>query len=286
MKFFNYKSGIFQGIGIKSQDGLLRGLNEKDANFPGTLESLIVKGKDLNSIYALLEKAPQLREDKIQFLPLVEKPSKIVCIGLNYADHAKEAGQPIPDYPSIFLRNANSLLGHKQDIIHPTDTNSLDYEAELAFIIGKQGRHIKTTNALEYVTGYSIFNDVSVREFQFKSTQWTMGKNFDATGPLGPFLVTPEELPKGASGLNIMTRLNGTVLQKSNTDQLIFSVAKIIEILSRVMTLEPGDIIITGTPAGVGAAREPKLYMHDGDVCEVEIEGIGVLRNTIKDEAG
>lgn len=215
----------------------------------------------------------------------IARPPKMVCIGLNYALHAKEGGHDIPTYPSVFLRMTSSLIAAEADVIRPKISEQLDYECELAIVIGKGGRHISEADALDHVFGYTLFNDVSVRDFQRKTAQWTPGKNFDGTGPLGPAIVTADELPPGASGLQITTRVNGKTMQDSNTSDMIFSTKRIIAVLSEFMTLEPGDVIATGTPSGVAHARKPPAWMKSGDVVEVEVEGIGVLRNPVVDEA-
>ncbi len=211
----------------------------------------------------------------------VPEPGKIVCIGLNYVDHAKEGGNPIPDYPAVFLRTRSSLVAHGQPLVRPLCSDKFDYEAELAIVIGKPARNVGEAEALSHVFGYACFNDGSVRDYQRKSTQWTMGKNFDGTGPFGPDIVTADELPAGAAGLRIASRLNGQTMQDGNTRDMIFPVARTIALISEVMTLEPGDLIITGTPAGVGYARKPPVFLRPGDICEVEIEGIGILRNPV-----
>lgn len=223
--------------------------------------------------------------EELDLLPPVPRPGKILCIGLNYVDHAKESGHAVPDYPAVFMRGPSSLTGHNHPLLRPVCSDRFDYEAELAIVIGRSVHAISERDALNFVAGYACFNDGSLRDYQMKSGQWTMGKNFDQTGGFGPDLVTPDELPEGAAGLRVVTRLNGQVLQDGNTSNMIFSVAKIIEILSEVMTLEPGDVIITGTPAGVGFARTPPIFMQAGDVCEIEIEQIGTLRNAIVDAA-
>jgi 2-keto-4-pentenoate hydratase/2-oxohepta-3-ene-1,7-dioic acid hydratase in catechol pathway len=217
-------------------------------------------------------------------LPLAH-PGKFICVGLNYALHAKEGGHDIPTYPSFFPRYATSLVPAGGNVIRPKSSITLDYECELAFIIGKGGRHISEADALGHVFGYTLFNDVSVREYQRKTSQWTPGKNFDGTGPFGPCVVTPDELPPGASGLRITTRVNGETMQDSNTEDMIFTVANIIATLSEFMTLEPGDVVATGTPSGVAHARKPPAWMKAGDVVEVEVEKIGVLHNRVVDEA-
>ena len=216
-----------------------------------------------------------------KYLPVVENPSKIICCGLNYRDHAIETNNPIPEYPIIFFRMITSMAAHNAPMILPKAASDYDYEAELAVIIGKGGKHISKANALDCVAGYSCFNDGSIRSYQFKAPQWTMGKNFDASGGFGPDMVTPDELPKSVDNLRIQCRLNGETMQDSNTGQHIFDVETVIETLTEAMTLCPGDVIIMGTPPGVGAARTPNVWMKDGDVCEIEIEGIGILSNPI-----
>jgi 2-keto-4-pentenoate hydratase/2-oxohepta-3-ene-1,7-dioic acid hydratase in catechol pathway len=216
------------------------------------------------------------------FAPLVPEPGKIICLGLNYFDHAKEGGRDKPDYPWFFYRGKSSLMGHGQPGVVPKVSFQLDYEAEMAVVIAKPvPRHTPKEQALPYVLGYSCFNDMSVRDYQKRTGQWTIGKNFDATGGFGPLLVTADELPPGASGLRIQSRLNGQVMQDANTRDMIFPVDETIAILAQCMTLEAGDVIVMGTPAGVGYARTPPVWMKPGDTCEIEIEGLGVLRNPI-----
>lgn len=215
----------------------------------------------------------------------VARPGKIVCLGLNFAEHAKEGGYDVPDYPAMFMRASTSMIAAGAPMVLPTASHTFDYETELMVIIGKGGRHIAEADALGHVFGYSTFNDGSIREYQRKTHQWTAGKNFDGTGAVGPIVVTPDEVPEGASGLTIATRLNGRILQNSNTSDMIFTVAKTIAIVSEIMTLEPGDMIAFGTPPGVGHARKPQVWMKAGDVVEVEIEGIGICRNEIVAEA-
>jgi 2-keto-4-pentenoate hydratase/2-oxohepta-3-ene-1,7-dioic acid hydratase in catechol pathway len=222
--------------------------------------------------------------DAIHLLPPVPVPPKILCVGLNYDDHLEESGLEKPLYPEIFGRFATSLIAHREPIRRPHESTALDYEAELAVVIGKPGRRIAQDRALDHVAGYSLFNDATVRDFQLRTPQWTIGKNFDGTGSFGPWLVTPDAVPPGASGLRIQGRLNGRVMQDARTDRLIFSVSALIALISVAMTLERGDVIITGTPGGVGAARKPPIYMRPGDVFEVEIEGFGVLTNTVQQD--
>lgn len=215
----------------------------------------------------------------------VARPGKVVCLGLNFAEHAREGGYDVPEYPAMFMRAATSLVPAEAPMVLPTASHTFDYETELMVVIGKGGRHIPEESALSHVFGYTTFNDGSVREYQRKTHQWTAGKNFDATGALGPIVATPDELPEGASGLRIQTRLNGETLQDSDTSDMIFPVARTIAIVSEIMTLEPGDLIAFGTPPGVGHARTPQRWMKAGDTVEVEIEGIGICRNPIVAEA-
>lgn len=276
MYAFEGKNGI-----AASQNDTFHGLLEGQNGYPGDLDSLLAAGSDLVAVGKQLLAAPQIDMQAIRFLPPVQKPGKILCVGLNYADHSAETGFTQPDYPTVFCRFATSLTAHKAPIIKPSVSDHLDFEGEMVAVIGKGGRNISKEQALEHVAAYSIFNDASIRDYQFRTPQWTVGKNFDHTGAFGPWLVTPDALPQGAKGLAIETRLNGKVVQQSNTKYMMFDVATQISLLSEVMTLCPGDIFITGTPAGVGVSRTPQLFMKVGDVCEVSIEGIGVLHNVV-----
>jgi 2-keto-4-pentenoate hydratase/2-oxohepta-3-ene-1,7-dioic acid hydratase in catechol pathway len=236
---------------------------------------------DLAERATSLSVTDEVAVSSVELLPPVPNPGKTICIGLNYRAHAIEGGNPIPDYPAVFMRCTTSLAAPDAALIYPECSDKLDYEAELAVIIGKTATNVIAADALDYVAGYSCFNDGSVRDYQRKSTQWTMGKNFDGTGGFGPELVTPDELPLGASGLRLVARLNGEIMQDSDTGDMIFDVATLIATLSEGMTLEPGDVIATGTPSGVGYARTPPVFMKPGDTINIEIEKIGVLTNTI-----
>lgn len=217
-----------------------------------------------------------------EFLPVIPNPGKIFCIGVNYADHQKEMGRGGGGvHPTVFLRFTDTLIGHGQAAWVPKVSTHVDYECELAVIIGKGGRHIDAAHALDHVAGYTCFNDISIRDFQRHTTQFTAGKNFPRTGALGPWMVTKDEIPD-PHVLGIRTRLNGVTMQDAKTDQLIYGVPELIAYLSSFTPLSPGDIIATGTPAGVGAARTPPVFMKAGDVVEVEIGGIGVLRNALE----
>lgn len=234
---------------------------------------------------ALSQSGTSLDEAGLTYLPVLTAPPKIVCVGMNYWDHAKENKLEAPQFPTFFARFASSLIAHEQPIIRPHVSEQLDFEGELAAIIGKPGRYIAKEHALEHVAGYAVFNDASIRDYQMRGQQWTLGKNFDGTGAFGPDFVTSDELPPGAKGLRLTTRLNGDTMQSANTDELIFDVATLVSTLSEAMMLETGDVIVTGTPGGIGFFRTPKLFMKAGDICEIEIERIGTLRNRIQDEA-
>jgi 2-keto-4-pentenoate hydratase/2-oxohepta-3-ene-1,7-dioic acid hydratase in catechol pathway len=216
----------------------------------------------------------------------VSAPPTIICLGLNYTDHIKEGGYEIPDYPALFMRGQQSIMAAGQPMVRPGCSDHLDYEAELMVIIGKGGRHISEAQALEHVFGYTVFNDGSVRDYQRKTHQWTPGKNFDATGAIGPFVVTPEDLPEGASGLKIESRVGAEILQSSNTGNMIWSVAQTIATISEYTTLQPGDHIAMGTPPGVGHAKKPApRWLKPGETVEIEIEGIGICASPVVDEA-
>jgi 2-keto-4-pentenoate hydratase/2-oxohepta-3-ene-1,7-dioic acid hydratase in catechol pathway len=217
-----------------------------------------------------------------KLLPPLPDPPKIVCLGLNYADHAREGGAPVPKEPVLFSKYATALIGHGEPIVLPPVSTEVDYEAELVIVVGKSGRHLTADQAMGYVAGYTIGHDVSARDWQLKKDgkQWMVGKTFDTFAPTGPVLVTADEVPN-PHNLGIRLRLNGETMQNSNTNQMIFSVGAILAYLSQVFTLQPGDLIFTGTPAGVGFARKPPVYLHAGDVVEVEIDGLGVLRNPV-----
>lgn len=222
--------------------------------------------------------------DAISFLPPIPRPPKILAIGLNYHDHAHEVGLPIPDELIVFPRTPLSFVGHKEPMIRPKASSQFDYEGELVAVIGKAGRHIAEENALSHVVGYAVGNDGSLRDYQFKTSQWMLGKTFDASGSWGPYIVTQDEVAPGAAALALETRLNGDVVQSGNTKDMIFSLAQQIALLSEVMTLEPGDVILTGTPAGVGVSRKPQLWMQPGDRIDVTIDGVGHLENPIEAE--
>ena len=284
MRFVRFQQHQMDGLAVE-EGGVAHGLLSTAPNFPGTLDALIHKGRAaLEAAAAVLSAAPAVDLAKAAYLPPFSTPEKIICVGLNYRDHSAESGFKQPDYPTLFNRFNSSLIGHGAPVIRPRVSTSLDYEGELVAVIGKGGRHIGKAKALEHVAGYSIFNDASIRDYQFKAPQWTVGKNFDGTGAFGPVFVTADELPAGGKGLTLTTRLNGAVMQQANTNDMVFDLETLIVTISEAMTLRAGDVIVTGTPSGVGQSRKPPVWMKAGDVVEVEIEKIGKLSNPVADE--
>ena len=285
MKFTTFHQAGLDRLGLIDGDHVID-LHQAQPQVNADLRLALKSGVDLAAAAqnALASNAPRLPLASLQLSPIIPEPGKIICLGLNYFDHAKEGGRDKPDYPWFFLRSASSLLAPNADAVLPTVSERFDYEAELAVVIGKTVKHATMENALDCVFGYSCFNDISVRDYQKKTPQWTIGKNFDKTGGFGPVLVTADELPPGATDLKIQSRLNGQVMQDANTRDMIWGVAETIQLLTECMTLEPGDLIIMGTPAGVGQARTPPVWMKHGDVIDIEIEHIGLLRNKIQRE--
>jgi acylpyruvate hydrolase len=282
MRFISFQDSHGAGLATGNAANGYRGLSNTDASFPGELSEIIGKGAPaIHEAGEILKSGRLIDLSTIEFLPPLASPAKIICIGLNYVDHSVESGFKPPEYPAVFVRFASSLIGHGAPIIRPRLSEQLDYEGELVAVVGKAGRHIPKQSALEHIAGYSLFNDASIRDFQFKSTQWTIGKNFDATGAFGPEFITADELPAGCKGLHFETRLNDAVVQKAAIDDLIFDVASLVSILSDALTLAPGDIIVTGTPGGVGLARKPPLWMKPGDECVITSAQLGTLRNPI-----
>lgn len=283
MKLARFESDKAQGWAVYDREGKVwRGASEEARSFPGKLDDLVKQGREaLDAAAAVMLDQPVVDLDKVRFLTPLASPPKIICVGLNYRDHSQESGFEQPEYPTLFARFNTSIIAHDAPMLHSSLSDTLDFEGELVAVIGKGGSRITREHALSHVLGYSIFNDGSVREYQFKSPQWMVGKNFDGTGAFGPWLVTADELPPGARGLKLETRLNGQTVQSANTNDMVFDIESLIVTLSAAITLEAGDLIVAGTPSGIGHAREPRLYMKPGDVCEVEIERIGLLRNRI-----
>lgn len=257
------------------------GLVDGGAAYP-SVRAWLASG-DRAAVEALASRAPDLRDGTFTFRPVVPDAPKILCIGVNYAAHREEMGRAAMPYPTVFTRFSNVQVGHGEPLVRGRDTKEFDFEGELAVVIGKRCRHVPAASALEVVAGYTVFQDATARDWQRHTTQFTPGKNFMGTGGCGPWLVTPDALPD-PSKLTLVTRVNGREMQRSTTDLLIFDVPKLIEYLSTFVELEPGDVIATGTPAGVGAKRTPPVFLQAGDVVEVEIDAIGTLRNPVVDE--
>jgi 2-keto-4-pentenoate hydratase/2-oxohepta-3-ene-1,7-dioic acid hydratase in catechol pathway len=233
---------------------------------------------------ACVGKTPDHAFEALSLLPVIPNPGKIWCCGLNYGEHVRETNREVTEQPAFFLRFADSQVGHNQPILRPAESTQLDYEAEIAVVIGKPGRRISEADAAQHIAGYTCYNDGTVRDWQRHTTQWCPGKNFYRTGGFGPWLVTADEIPFGTV-MTLMTRLNGVELQRATTEMMIHSIAKQIAYASTVAPLQTGDVIVTGTPGGVGARRTPPVWMKPGDVCEIEVDRLGILRNTIADEA-
>jgi 2-keto-4-pentenoate hydratase/2-oxohepta-3-ene-1,7-dioic acid hydratase in catechol pathway len=286
MRLITFKRGKEAHIGV-ARDGEVVDLSIAAPKLPRDMVGLLASGKAGLAAAAKAVKAAKAKavvKGKISYLPPIPNPPKIICVGLNYRDHAAEATMKVPDHPVFFLRVPTTLVGHGQPLVCPKVSNNFDYEAELVAVIGRKGRNIPKERALGYVAGYSVFNEGSIRDFQMRTSQWTLGKNFDGSGGFGPAVVTSDELPAGAKGLKIQCRLNGQTLQSASTSDMIFDVATLVSASSEAMTLEPGDIIVTGTPSGVGFVRKPPIFMKPGDTCEIEVENVGLLVNPIKAE--
>ena len=285
MYFLAFRDAGQIGLAASPDGKTYRGRKKGDRQYPGSLDDLLRQtAAERQASVSLLLGGEGVDPAKVDVLQPLRSPGKIICVGLNYRDHAAESGFQPPEHPTLFARFPSSLIDPCDAIVRPRESEQLDYEGELVAVVGKGGRRIAKAQALEHIAGYSIFNDGSIRDFQRRGAQWTLGKNFDRTGPFGPVFVSADALPPGAKGLKIETRLNGAVVQSASTDDLIFDVATLVADISTGMTLEAGDLIVTGTPSGVGAARKPPLFMKAGDVCEVEIERIGVLRSRVVDE--
>jgi len=284
MRLITFSHNGQEQIGVRNNDRVIPVASLSPA-FGDSIESLL-RHEQLDELANRVQESDDsgIPLDEICYLPLLPRPGKIICIGRNYAAHAAEGGADTPSYPEIFFRGATSLVAHNAPIIRPHCSDKLDFEGEFAFVVGKACRHATLDNALEHIAGYTLFNDATLRDYQRFSTQWTIGKNFDGTGAFGPELVTCDELPDGLQGLTLLSRLNGQEMQNGKIDDLVFPVRQLVVMLSECLTLEPGDVVVTGTPAGVGYARKPPVWMKHGDSIEVEVEGLGVLRNSVQDE--
>jgi 2-keto-4-pentenoate hydratase/2-oxohepta-3-ene-1,7-dioic acid hydratase in catechol pathway len=274
MKLISFSRGTGSGWGVLRDDGVVDMTDKfpslRAALAAGALEDIAVAAKDRTADFAV---------DDVRLLPPLPDPDKIICIGLNYGKHLAESGAPTPEYPTVFVRVTDTLVAHGAPMIVPTVSSELDYECELALVIGKGGRHIARKDAMGHVAGYTCFNDGSIRDYQIKHSL-DAGKNFHATGGFGPWLVTADDVPEPGK-LQLRTLLNGKELQNGNTSDLIFDIPAIISYVSDFTTLSPGDVISTGTPEGVGFVRKPPIFLKPGDIVEIEIEGIGTLRNPV-----
>lgn len=289
MKIVNFQSSNGVRMGVVDGDTVVD-VNAADSTLPTEYGAFLRAGGDTRALADVVKKAPASARVPLAGIKLalpVTNPGKIICLGLNYLDHVKEGPQKdnIPKFQSIFFRMMSSFTSPGAPLIRPKKSIQFDYEGELVVIIGKRAKHLTLENAADCVAGYTCGMEGSIREYQRHTTQWGMGKNFDETGSYGPWVVTADELPRGGKGLKIETRLNGTTMQSSNTDHFMFPVAESLVYLTEGMTLEPGDVLFTGTPSGVGHARKPEpVWMKAGDTIECELGGIGTLKNTIADE--
>lgn len=281
LKLINFVHNGYESYGIYSNEGIVDLKKRFDNEYP-TLKDLIAANQIENS-KQYEDESVDYKHEEIEFRPVIENPAKIFCIGINYDTHRIETNREKPEYPVVFHRFAKSQLGHNEPMLLPPESDRLDFEGELAIVIGKEGRRISKENAYDHIAGYSCYNDGTIRDWQLHTQQWGPGKNFEGTGAFGPYLVTRGEI-KDDDILTLRTLLNGEVMQETTTDLLIFTIPEIINYLSSYITLEVGDVIVTGTPGGVGAKRTPPVFMKAGDTIEIEISQVGTLKNTIKKE--
>ena len=280
MKLSSYKTAQGESYGIVTAKGIVDLKRYLGNQYPD-LKSLVAGNAFSQAVQYAGAQADYQASD-VTWLPVIPNPDKIVCVGLNYQEHVVETGRDNTEQPAIFLRLPESQVGHRQPIVRPRESKNLDFEAEIAVIIGTPGRRISQQNAYKHVAGYSCYNDGSVRDWQRHTIQWTAGKNFAQTGGFGPWMVTADEIPPGTT-MTLSCRLNGERMQHASTEQMIFKIPKIIEYVSTWTTLLPGDVLVTGTPGGVGARRNPPVWMKPGDKVEIEIDKVGVLENSIAD---
>lgn len=283
MKLISFLNQGVHSYGIVNGDDVLDLTPLLGSQAPD-LKSLIAQNLLNAAAEAAKTRTPTLKFSQLTLLPVIPNPGQIFCIGLNYGEHVRESGREVPETPPIFIRLADSQVAHGQDIVRPPESHRLDYEGEVAVIIGRGGRRIKQDDAWNHIAGYSCYNDGSVRDWQMASSQWTPGKNFFKTGGFGPWMVTSDEIAPGQV-MRLQTVLNGQVLQDTTTDKMIHSIPRQIAYISTFIPLSPGDVIVTGTPGGVGNKREPQIFMKPGDVCEIVVDAIGTLRNSIRDDA-
>lgn len=281
MKLISFKHNNEESFGVVTDQGVVdlkKQFNDKYNNLKSFLQDN--GAEKLHSVN--LDQVDYQLED-VKLLPVITNPEKIICAGVNYDEHRIEANREKTEYPTIFFRVAESQIAHEDPIILPIESDKLDYEGEIAVVIGKEARRVSEEEALDYIVGYSNYNDATIRDWQRHAHQWGPGKNFNGTGAFGPWLVTKDEIADDEV-LELETRVNGEVMQKADTDLLIFSIRELISYCSKFTTLRPGDVIVTGTPGGVGFKRTPPYYLKDGDVVEIEVSKIGILRNTVQAE--
>jgi 2-keto-4-pentenoate hydratase/2-oxohepta-3-ene-1,7-dioic acid hydratase in catechol pathway len=283
MKLASYQIAGNASYGVIVGDGIVDLGRRLAPRYPD-LRSLLDGGELDAAARAIRGASADVLTSQVTWLPVIPNPDKILCIGLNYRAHVEEVGRPLEQHPVVFIRLASSQVGHLQPMVRPKISDKFDYEGELAVVIGQRGRHIAPQNAFEHVAGYSIYNEGSIRDWQRHTHQFTPGKNFFRSGAFGPFLVTADEIPDPTK-LRLTTRLNGQVMQDDSVDQLLFPIETLISYISEFTELVPGDVIVTGTPSGVGAARKPPVWLKPGDEVDVEVSTIGVLRNSIVAEA-
>jgi len=280
MRLATFKTAQGASYGIVTGSGIVDLRRYLGNQFPD-LKSLIA-GNGFAQAAKHASAAPDYKEPDVTWLPVIPNPDKIVCVGLNYEEHRVETGRDKTEQPALFLRVPESQVGHRQPILRPRESTQLDYEAEIALVIGKPGRRISQKDSWSHVAGYSCYNEGSVREWQRHTVQWTAGKNFAHTGGFGPWMVSADEIPPNTV-MTLSCRLNGREMQHATTEQMIFKIPKLIEYISSFTTLLPGDVIVTGTPGGVGARRNPPVWMKPGDRVEVEVDKVGMLENSIAD---
>ena len=283
MKVVTFERNGVRSYGILENDRVLDVGNRLASRY-ADLRAVLAAGALQELLIASTQGPQTFQVEEVNFEPVIPNPQKILCVGLNYISHRTETKRPETKYPSIFTRFADTQVGHETPVLRPSFSTAFDYEGELAVVIGRRGRHISEQDVSAHIAGYSCYNDVSVRDWQRHTAQWTPGKNFPSTGAFGPSLVTPDEIPD-LGALTLTTRLNGKVMQEAQISDLIFSVPVIVSYVSKFTPLYPGDVIATGTPGGVGDRRDPPVYMKDGDIVEVEIDRIGILRNVVQSEA-
>jgi 2-keto-4-pentenoate hydratase/2-oxohepta-3-ene-1,7-dioic acid hydratase in catechol pathway len=281
VKLASYRTSKGAGYGAVTEDGIVDLTRRLGRKFPDLRALLAGNGVALAQKIAKAAKKADFKVSRVTFLPVIPNPGKIVCVGLNYEEHRVETGRDKTENPALFIRVAESQVGHEQPIVMPAESTNLDFEGEIAVVIGKRGRRISEEDSWKHIAGYACYNDGSVRDWQRHTLQWTAGKNFSRTGGFGPWMVTRDEIADGEE-LTLETRLNGEVMQHATTELMIHRIPRLISYISTFTPLEPGDVIVTGTPGGVGARRNPPVWMKPGDTVEVEVSKVGVLVNTIK----